>query len=167
MTVAGCRMALGLLLILSACGDDDAMPMRSPDSGTDAAVAREDAGAPPMCGASTCGSPLAGEHCCTRTQDITAGVATVAGRCGVDLGSVVPALLGDCAELRQAGELDADCPPRRVGRLLELGCCMPEGVCGTWNESVDLGCQRVLSSGESRLTCGGSAADAGNGRDGG
>lgn len=167
MTPARRRIALGLVLVLSACGDDDAVLMPLPDSGSDSSVPREDAGTAPRCGASTCGSPLVGEHCCTRDQDITAGVAAVASRCGVDLGTLVPALVGGCVELRQVGELDADCPPRRVGTRLELGCCMPDGACGTLNQSLDLGCQRVLSSGEPRLMCGDSAADAGSVRDGG
>jgi len=162
MTLSRLRVALWLVLALSACGDDDAMPMPTPDSGTDAAIVRVDSGAPPMCRAATCGSPLVGDHCCTRAQDVAAGVAMFADRCGADLGSVVSALAGDCVELRQAGELDRRCPPRRVAGLLESGCCMPEGVCGTLNQAVDLGCQRVLAGGGPLVACNPSSIDAGD-----
>lgn len=147
-------VALGVVWSLGACGDDDAIVMPLPDSGVDAAVMQRDAGAPPMCGVSTCGSPLVGKHCCTE-----------ADRCGVDLGAIVSGLMGECVELRQAGELDGRCPPRRVGSVVEPGCCMAEGVCGTLNRAIDLGCQRVLASSEPRVTCGPSRLDAGDGPD--
>ena len=165
MRRAGCFMIAGLLVALSACGDDDGSPMLSPDSGDDASMMRVDAGAPPMCGTSTCGSPLVGEHCCTRRQDVVAGLAVEIAHCGVDLGSPVPRLVGVCVELRQPGALDVSCPPRSVGTSLERGCCMPDGVCGTLNESLDLGCQRALSGSEPPLACGRVSLDAGDGRD--
>lgn len=116
---------------------------------------------PPMCGADTCGSPLVGEHCCTAAEDVGAGVAVVAGRCGARFGALVPGLAESCVELRQPGTLDTRCPARAVGSGVEPGCCMFNGVCGTFNEAADLGCQRVLMSGSSIVACGVSELDAG------
>lgn len=163
---AACRHAvLGLWLCLLACGDDDGMAMTAPDSGADVGVSRIDAGSAPTCGVSTCGSPLVGDVCCTRREDISSGVASAVDRCGVDLSAMMPALLGDCVELRQPGDLDDRCPARLVGSALEPGCCMPSGFCGSLNQTVDLGCQRVLGGSEPLIACGPSMLDAGDSAD--
>lgn len=168
MTAAGRGLRLLLLLgvwvAASACGDDAAPP--SFDAGMDAARPTVDAGPAPTCGASRCGSPLVGSHCCTSARDVTAGVAGVTARCGADLGELIPELAGACVELRRAGDLDNACPSQwrgsARGGTLEPGCCTRQGVCGTFNAAADLGCQTALSSSLVPAACSGSTTvDAG------
>lgn len=154
---------LGAMLALSACGDDaHSRPDSGLDSGFDANLPGHDSGPPPMCAsAAVCGSPLAGQACCTRASDVDRGTALAVGMCGAELGELVPALDGQCVQLRQPGTLDSKCPARQVGNLTEPGCCTSAGACGTWNEAAGLGCQRLLSPGGAVVACGVAPIDAG------
>lgn len=150
-----------IALALFACGDDDAVPMTSPDAAMDARQPSPDAGAAPTCGVQSCGSPLVGEHCCTARADVEGGAADHADRCGADLSAIAAELAGTCVELRRPGTVDDQCPPRAIGMSLEPGCCMPDGTCGTLNVAADLGCQRVFGNGASPIACGFVSADGG------
>lgn len=160
LTYAWFACALSVVAVV-ACGDDAERPMPTMDSGMDAAVSRPDAGPPPMCGSSSCGSPLVGEHCCTEASDVLARAAQLAGRCGADLSAIESDLSGRCVELRQPGTRDDQCPPRTTDTAVELGCCTPDGFCGTLNQAAFLGCQRVLSGDSAPRSCGSKGTDAG------
>lgn len=109
-----------------------------------------------------CGSPLVGSHCCTSALDVLAGAAGMRGRCGTELGALIPDLAGTCIELRRAGDLDTACPSQRRESGLEPGCCTRQGICGTLNAAADLGCQTALSFSLVPVTCSGPATiDAG------
>jgi len=98
----------------------------------------------PSCDLSAC-APTLGDPCCT--SDDTGAMpgdsrGRAPGQCGADLGSIgLAALAGICLELNQEGAMSAECPELpNAANQMEPGCCTAQGLCGSINTSVPLGC---------------------------
>ena len=103
----------------------------------------EDAGSEPeqtpiLCGDLFC--PLADdqvEPCCTTQRDVERHGAHAEAACGIRLSQLDEAQYGDgCWQRDQLGIIDPRCPARGD----EPGCCADDGLCGTSDPALHLGC---------------------------
>ena len=135
--------------------DDPADDEPGEDLATDAGADHEPESVSGLsCGGTACPPvPLGNEQCCTSNDDVSDERALQDGRCGVELPSK-----GGCFELEQPGVLDDRCPELAASgaRPAEVGCCTPEGACGTVNGAEGIGCHVDQSDEKS---CGGPVDD--------
>lgn len=89
------------------------------------------------------GPPALGTWCCT-SSDTGEMPGDFRGRapdeCGLDIGGVLPDLAGICLQVGQMGTETPDCPEVMATAGPQVGCCTDEGLCGSTNTSIGLGC---------------------------
>jgi hypothetical protein len=145
--VAAARaLTLVALFAFSACGKRTRSQVPS-DAGQPGSGSVVDAPAvtiaPTQCGDAVCPEPVLdplGERAC----------CLASGACGLRS----PAFGNRCLSTHEPGGVDLTCPERRGPNEDELpGCCTPEGQCGAFDRSGDLGCIPPST--------GGTGADAG------